>query len=165
MGCVFHFVSNNNNKTYTHQMQIEHSMHSMLTLHFIKTITYTHTKTQQHRQTRCSSHISIAFKFGIIAMLSGIIGVPFGSYLVQRLRPRYTVKCDALVCAGGLLVSAPFVYASLVFASHSIHWCFLCMFVAEVSLNLCWSIVADMLLVRTRARDHYASFFVCWTKR
>lgn len=92
----------------------------------------------------------IAFKFGIIAMLSGIIGVPLGSYLVQRWRPRYTVKCDALVCAGGLLISAPFVYASLVAAAQSIHLCFACMFIAEVSLNLCWSIVADMLLVRSR---------------
>lgn len=80
-------------------------------------------------------------------MVAGIIGVPLGSYLVQRLRPRHTVKCDALVCASGLLVSAPFVYASLVVASHSIHWCFVCMFIAELSLNLCWSIVADILLV------------------
>lgn len=91
---------------------------------------------------------SIAFKFGLIAMAAGIIGVPLGAYLVQRLRPLYTAKCDALVCAGGLLVSAPFVYASLVLASHSIHWCFVCMFVAELSLNMCWSIVADILLVR-----------------
>lgn len=81
-------------------------------------------------------------------MLAGIIGVPFGSYLVQRLRPQHTVKCDALVCATGLLVSAPFVYGSLLAASRSIHWCFVCMFVAELSLNMCWSIVADMLLVR-----------------
>lgn len=92
--------------------------------------------------------ISVAYKFGIIAMSAGIIGVPLGSGLVQYLRPRYSSQCDAMVCASGLFVSAPFVYASLVVAKYSVHWCFICMFVAEVALNLCWSIVADILLVR-----------------
>lgn len=80
-------------------------------------------------------------------MSSGIIGVPLGSFLVQKLRPIYSVKCDALVCAWGLFISAPLIYGALVVASHSIHWCFVFVFFAEVSLNLCWSIVADILLV------------------
>lgn len=112
--------------------------------------TYEHEHTctfAPHIITTVSTY-SIAFRFGLIAMVAGLVGVPLGSYLVQRLRPRHTVKVDALVCAGGLLVSAPFVYAALVLARHSIHWCFAAMFVAELSLNMCWSIVADMLLVR-----------------
>lgn len=80
-------------------------------------------------------------------MAAGIIGVPLGSGLVQYLRPRHSSQCDALVCASGLFVSAPFVYASLVVAKYSVHWCFVFMFVAEVALNMCWSIVADILLV------------------
>lgn len=80
-------------------------------------------------------------------MLAGIIGVPLGSYLVQHLRPMYGVKIDALVCAWGLFISAPLVYISLYVASHSINWCFVFVFFAEVSLNLSWSIVADILLV------------------
>lgn len=97
-------------------------------------------------------------------MAAGIIGVPLGSALVQYLRPRHSSKCDALVCAAGLFVSAPFVYASLVVAKYSVHWCFVCMFVAEVSLNLCWSIVADILLVnagyvRNEGQHFYARTF------
>lgn len=80
-------------------------------------------------------------------MTSGIIGVPLGSYLVQRLRPIHGVKCDPLVCAWGLFISAPLVYAALVVASHSGWWCYTFVFFAEVSLNLCWAIVADILLV------------------
>ncbi|XP_037041288.1 protein spinster isoform X3 [Bradysia coprophila] len=87
----------------------------------------------------------VSYVFGIIAMLAGLIGVPLGSYLVQRLRPT-NPKCDGLVCAWGLLVSAPLVYAALVVAPYNGKWCYLLVFLAQISLNLCWSIVADILL-------------------
>lgn len=103
--------------------------------------------------------IRISYKFGIIAMLSGVIGVPLGSILVQRLRPIYNVKCDAMVCASGLFISAPFIYAALVVASHSLSWCFVCVFIAEISLNLCWSIVADILLVSKQLIDEIHHHF------
>lgn len=93
--------------------------------------------------------------FGITAMLAGLIGVPLGSYLVQRLRPTYP-KCDGLVCAWGLFISAPLVYAALVVAPYNGTWCFFLVFLAQISLNLCWSIVADILLVRGNI-----SYFVC----
>lgn len=79
-------------------------------------------------------------------MMAGLIGVPLGSGLAQRLRP-INPTCDPLICAFGLLTSAPFVYFGLVVAQYSTNWCFFFVFLAEVSLNLCWSIVADMLLV------------------
>lgn len=79
-------------------------------------------------------------------MLAGIGGVPLGSILAQRLRPNYP-SCDPLICAFGLLTSAPFVYLGLVSAPYNINWCFTFVFFAQLTLNLCWSIVADMLLV------------------
>lgn len=93
--------------------------------------------------------------FGITAMLAGLIGVPLGSYLVQRLRPTYP-KCDGLVCAWGLFISAPLVYAALVVAPYNGTWCFFLVFLAQISLNLCWSIVADILLVRGNI-----TYFLC----
>lgn len=80
-------------------------------------------------------------------MMAGLMGVPFGSAIAQRLRP-IDSTCDPLICAFGLLTSAPFVYLALVCAQYSAGWCYLCVFLAELTLNLCWSIVADMLLVR-----------------
>lgn len=89
---------------------------------------------------------SISYKFGIVAMTAGLIGVPLGSGLAQRLRPNYPT-CDPLICAFGLITSAPFVYLGLVVAPFSTNWAFFFVFIAEITLNLCWSIVADMLLV------------------
>ncbi|XP_055701225.1 protein spinster isoform X4 [Phlebotomus papatasi] len=88
---------------------------------------------------------SVAYRFGIVAMLAGLIGVPLGSFLAQRLRPRDPM-CDPKICAAGLLVSAPFVYLALVVAKYSSNWTFILVFFAMISLNLCWSIVADILL-------------------
>lgn len=82
-------------------------------------------------------------------MLAGLIGVPLGSFLVQKLRPT-NPKCDGLVCAWGLFISAPLVYAALVVAPYNGTWCYFFVFFAQISLNLCWSIVADILLVRTK---------------
>lgn len=80
-------------------------------------------------------------------MTSGLLGVPFGSYLAQRLRPRYP-DVDPIICACGLLLSSPFVYFALIVAKYSITWCYVFIFFAEITLNLCWSLVADILLVR-----------------
>lgn len=94
------------------------------------------------------STLSISYKFGIVAMLAGLIGVPMGSILAQRLRGHYE-NCDPYICAGGLFVSAPMVFAALMVPQTSPEiLCFFFVFVAQVALNLCWSIVADILLVR-----------------
>lgn len=92
------------------------------------------------------STISVSYKFGIVAMIAGLIGVPLGSGLAQRFRLIHS-SCDPLICAFGLLTSAPFVYLGLAVAQYSTNWCFFFVFLAQVTLNLCWSIVADMLLV------------------
>ncbi|XP_030379045.1 protein spinster isoform X1 [Scaptodrosophila lebanonensis] len=87
----------------------------------------------------------VAYIFGLVAMAAGLIGVPMGSYLAQHWRRRFE-GCDPYICAIGLLFSAPMVYASLVLPRTNAFLCYLFMFVAQVFLNLCWSIVADILL-------------------
>jgi len=79
-------------------------------------------------------------------MFAGLLGVPFGSALAQRLRP-INSTCDPLICAFALITSAPFVYLGLVVAPYSTAWCFTFVFLAQLTVNFCWSIVADMLLV------------------
>uniref|UniRef100_A0A8C7UWU7 Protein spinster homolog 1 n=1 Tax=Oncorhynchus mykiss TaxID=8022 RepID=A0A8C7UWU7_ONCMY len=56
--------------------------------------------------------------FGIITVVSGILGVASGAEVSRRLRLR-TPKADPLVCALGLLLSAPFLYLAIVFAQAS----------------------------------------------
>jgi hypothetical protein len=94
---------------------------------------------------------SVSYKFGVVAMMAGLIGVPLGSGLAQRLR-LISSTCDPLICAFGLITSAPSVYLGLVVAKYSTNWAFFFVFMAEVTLNMCWSIVADMLLVRNEGR-------------
>lgn len=113
--------------------RIKNKINKNFNSHFLTDIHIIHT----HR---------VSYKFGIVAMLSGLIGVPFGSYLAQRLRPS-NPRCDPQICAWGLFISAPMVYVAIVLASISTTWCYIFVFFAELSLNLCWSIVADILLV------------------
>lgn len=90
---------------------------------------------------------SVALKFGVIAMCAGLIGVPLGSMLAQKMRPRFSCQADPIICAIGLLTSAPLVYFALLAAQSHTWLCYLFVFLAELTLNLNWSIVADMLLV------------------
>ena len=82
-------------------------------------------------------------------MLAGLIGVPLGSIMAQKLRVRWH-QADPLICAVGLLVSAPLLFFGIVVAgSHSIG-CYILIFFGQLALNLNWSIAADMLLVNHR---------------
>lgn len=80
-------------------------------------------------------------------MCSGLIGVPLGMWLSQRLKAQYE-QADPLICAFGLLLSAPLLFLASWTASYSVILCYFFVFVGEVFLNLNWSIVADILLVR-----------------
>ena len=86
-------------------------------------------------------------RFGVVAMFAGLLGVPLGSFLAQWKRAT-NPDCDPVICGLGAIISAPFVYLVFVTASHSATWSFLFVFMAMLSLNMCWSLVADMLLVR-----------------
>ncbi|EDW09232.1 protein spinster isoform X1 [Drosophila mojavensis] len=87
----------------------------------------------------------ISYKFGLVAMAAGLIGVPLGSALAQYYRTRIA-NCDPYICGIGLFISAPMVFIGLVMARSNGTLCFLFVFLAQVALNLCWSIVADILL-------------------
>ncbi|XP_043282157.1 protein spinster isoform X2 [Venturia canescens] len=87
----------------------------------------------------------VSYKFGLIAMLAGLIGVPVGSITAQKLRVYYQ-QADPLICAVGLLISAPLIFIAVVIASSHTNGCYALIFFGQLALNLNWSIVADMLL-------------------
>ncbi|XP_054274582.1 protein spinster-like isoform X2 [Macrosteles quadrilineatus] len=101
----------------------------------------------------------VSLKFGIITMISGLIGVPAGSFLAQNLRVRYP-RADPYICACGLICSAPLLFAASLYASSNVYICYTLIFVGELFLNLNWSIVADILLyVVTPTRRSTAEAF------
>ncbi|XP_040175873.1 protein spinster isoform X1 [Anopheles arabiensis] len=87
----------------------------------------------------------VSFIFGAITMTTGIIGVPLGSYLSQRLNAK-NVKADPYICATGLLLSAPLLVGAMFSVRANIYATYALIFFGELALNLNWAIVADILL-------------------
>lgn len=88
----------------------------------------------------------MAIIFGCETVLAGILGVAAGSFLGQKLRVHFP-SADPLVCAVGLLISAPFMAATLMAAAGPPAFTFTLMFFGQWFLNLNWSLVADITLV------------------
>ncbi|XP_045032557.1 protein spinster isoform X6 [Daphnia magna] len=87
----------------------------------------------------------VSYIFGLIAMIAGLLGVPLGSFLGQKLRVRYQ-RADPIVCGMGMLFSTPLMLAALFIAGWNTTTCFVVVFFGQVLLNLNWAIVADILL-------------------
>lgn len=88
---------------------------------------------------------SESLTFGIITCVTGVLGVSSGVEISRRWH-RTNPRADPLVCAAGLLGSAPFLFLALVFARSSITFTYVFIFIGETLLSLNWAIVADMLL-------------------
>lgn len=96
----------------------------------------------------------VALIFGVVTMLSGIIGVPLGSWLGTGLVKRFP-RAHPIICGAGLLISAPALTLAIVLSEGYYYLTFVLIFVAEVALNLNWAIVADMSLVRFGPRGRF----------
>uniref|UniRef100_A0A8C5E8M8 Protein spinster homolog 1 n=1 Tax=Gouania willdenowi TaxID=441366 RepID=A0A8C5E8M8_GOUWI len=83
--------------------------------------------------------------FGIITIISGVVGVASGVQ-VSRLLKRTNPRADPLVCAAGLLMSAPFLFLAIEFAEQSTAATYVFIFLGETFLSMNWAIVADILL-------------------
>ncbi|XP_031416896.1 LOW QUALITY PROTEIN: protein spinster homolog 1 [Clupea harengus] len=95
------------------------------------------------RTNSCSNDDSLYF--GIITCVTGVLGVASGVEISRRLK-RWTPRADPLVCAAGLLLAAPFLYLSIVFAQGSTIATYVFIFLGETFLSMNWAIVADILL-------------------
>ncbi|XP_016073421.1 PREDICTED: protein spinster homolog 1 isoform X2 [Miniopterus natalensis] len=91
----------------------------------------------------CSSSDSLIF--GLITCLTGVLGVGLGVEISRRLR-HANPRADPLVCAAGLLGSAPFLFLSVACARGSIVATYVFIFIGETLLSMNWAIVADILL-------------------
>ncbi|XP_038564437.1 protein spinster homolog 1 [Micropterus salmoides] len=91
----------------------------------------------------CASSDSLIF--GVITCITGVLGVASGVQVSRQLRKK-TPRADPLVCAAGLLLSAPFLYMAIIFAQASTIATYIFIFLGETFLSMNWAIVADILL-------------------
>ena len=99
----------------------------------------------QPKEERAMDPSSVPFVFGVVTMMSGVVGVPLGMILSTKLKAKYP-RADPVICGVGILISAVFLTLGMLLCEKNIVATFAFIFIGEVSLNLNWSIVADILL-------------------
>ncbi|XP_028042767.1 protein spinster isoform X5 [Bombyx mandarina] len=98
---------------------------------------------------------SVSYKFGLVGMAAGALGVPLGCAAAARARP-LVADADPLLCGAALLLSAPLVFCALIAVRASAAGTFALIFFGMLTLNLTWSVVADMILGFANVRrDHH----------
>ncbi|XP_017293808.1 protein spinster homolog 1 isoform X1 [Kryptolebias marmoratus] len=101
------------------------------------------TKAPCEDEAHCSTSDSVIF--GVITVVTGVLGVASGVQ-VSRLLRKKNPRADPLVCASGLLLSAPFLFLANAFAETSTAATYVFIFFGETFLSMNWAIVADILL-------------------
>ncbi|XP_048257171.1 protein spinster homolog 1-like isoform X3 [Haliotis rufescens] len=87
----------------------------------------------------------VAQIFGVITVAAGFIGVALGAETARRYK-KINPRSDPLICALGLLSSAPFLFFALVLANYSTPATWVLIFLGETMLCMNWAIVTDILL-------------------
>merc|ERR1719342_1994957 len=65
--------------------------------------------------------------FGVVTMMSGIVGVPLGMILSTQLKAKFP-RADPVICATGILISAIFLTIGMMITNINIYACFACLF-------------------------------------
>ncbi|XP_058854224.1 protein spinster homolog 3-like isoform X2 [Acipenser ruthenus] len=97
----------------------------------------------QCTQEPCSNTDSLIF--GVVTVVTGIVGVGIGAAIARRLK-KSMPDGDPLLCAVGMLGSAPCLYLAMVTADKSIATSYVFIALGETLLSLNWAVVADILL-------------------
>ncbi len=91
----------------------------------------------------------VAFIFGIVLSLSGVLGLAMGSGLSAYLREK--IKwIDPVICGVGLLAATPFLFAGVATVAQGVIVAFVVIFFGETFLNMNWAVIVDISLVRAK---------------
>uniref|UniRef100_A0A671U5S5 SPNS lysolipid transporter 3, sphingosine-1-phosphate (putative) n=1 Tax=Sparus aurata TaxID=8175 RepID=A0A671U5S5_SPAAU len=90
------------------------------------------------------NHID-SYIFGAVTVVTGILGGCLGTAL-SRWFSKKRSNADPLICAVGLLGSAPCLFIAIFVASASIPTTYVFIFLGEVLISLNWAVMADILL-------------------
>ncbi|XP_046876582.1 protein spinster homolog 3 [Hypomesus transpacificus] len=88
---------------------------------------------------------SDSYIFGAVTVVTGILGVTLGSTLSRKLRDKVP-NIDPLICAVGMLSSAPCLFTAIILASTSIPATYVFIGIGGTLISLNWPILADILL-------------------
>eukprot|EP00057_Strongylocentrotus_purpuratus_P001924 XP_003723489.1 PREDICTED: protein spinster homolog 1 isoform X1 [Strongylocentrotus purpuratus] len=88
---------------------------------------------------------SVPIIFGVVTVIAGFLGVGMGTTIAQLLRKK-TDRADPLVCAAGMLLSAPFLFIALEVSDQQVGITWTFVFIAETLICLNWALVPDILL-------------------
>lgn len=88
---------------------------------------------------------TVSLIFGVITCAAGFSGVALGSFTASKLR-KVSKRADPLVCAFGLITSAPFMYFALSMSTYNSIVPWVLIFIGETLLSLNWALVTDILL-------------------
>ncbi|KAI3373444.1 hypothetical protein L3Q82_022044 [Scortum barcoo] len=102
---------------------------------------------QHHRQTFNNAIFLCLYSliFGAMTVATGILGGCLGTGLSRWFRDKMP-NVDPIICAVGLLGSAPCLCIAIFVASKSIHATYVLIFLGEILISLNWAVMADILL-------------------
>ncbi|KAM6983948.1 protein spinster homolog 3 [Tautogolabrus adspersus] len=86
-----------------------------------------------------------SYIFGAVTVVTGILGGCLGTGLSRWLRDKVP-NVDPLICAAGLLGSAPCLFVVIFVASANIPTTYVFIFLGELLISLNWAVMADILL-------------------
>lgn len=100
----------------------------------------------------------------LIGMLTGLIGIPLGSFLAQkfRLQLHFQQQADPLLCGSALSLSVPLILATLFLADVNVAACFILISLGTLLVNFNWAVSTDILLVipsQSTISDEAGHFF------
>ncbi|XP_047401563.1 protein spinster homolog 3 isoform X2 [Sciurus carolinensis] len=83
--------------------------------------------------------------FGILTVVTGIIGVILGAEAARRYK-KVNPRAEPLICASSLLAAAPCLYLALILAPTTLLASYVFLALGELLLSCNWAVVADILL-------------------
>lgn len=103
-----------------------------------------HNKTTNNDEIEAAK-AQVSLIFGIITCFAGLTGVILGSEAARRYRKR-NKRADPLVCGIAVILSAPFLAATLYLSKDYPAGTWICIFITETLLCTNWALISDMLM-------------------
>ncbi|XP_045841912.1 protein spinster homolog 3 isoform X7 [Meles meles] len=94
-------------------------------------------------QDPCNSQDSLIF--GILTVVTGIIGVVLGAEAARRYK-KVNPRAEPLICAYSLLAAGPCLFLALILARVTLLASYVFLALGELLLSCNWAVVADILL-------------------
>ncbi|KAK4005351.1 hypothetical protein OUZ56_007066 [Daphnia magna] len=103
--------------------------------------------TQEEQQSEDISDLlgRVSLVFGFITVVTGLMGVIFGSLMGTKLRGKYPT-IDPEICGFGVLASVPLIFAMTILARGPEAPTYITFFFGQWFLNLNWALATDMLM-------------------